>query len=412
MAEGSPQRILEQRGVAHLPPALIIQGEVDNNLTPDMADRFGAAYRAAGERPPCSGSPTRRTGSCARTGQPGRRSRPGRRRRVPGQAGGPLMTVLGDGAYAYEVNQDWARMPDGWAFGDVAGVGVDSLDRVYVFNRGPHPMMVFDRDGRLLTSWGEDVFPHPHAVHVTADDYLYLTDDGDHTVRKCTTDGEVLLELGSPGRPAPFMSGRPFHRCTHTALAPDGDIWVTDGYGNARLHRYSPSGELRWSFGQPGAAGGVQPAAQHRLRPGWNGLRRRPGKSPGADLRRRRPVPRRVAQPAPAGRAVPGSRPGCVAGGGDRAGHAVQPGRPNLGPRITVLGPDGALITRLSDDPSAWTGAVPVAARHRGRLGGRPVRRPGLGHRLAAAVPRRAGSLPVPEPAEAHARLNRPVLAR
>jgi outer membrane protein assembly factor BamB len=264
------------------------------------------------------------------------------------------MTVLGNGAYAYEVNQDWAQVPDGWAFGDVAGVGVDSLDRVYVFNRGPHPMMVFDRDGRLLASWGEDVFPHPHAVHVTADDSLYLTDDGDHTVRKCTTDGEVLLELGSPGRAAPFMSGRPFRRCTHTALAPDGDIWVTDGYGNARLHRYSPSGELRWSFGQPGTGPGefnlphdivsdpdgtiyVADRENHRVQifddagqylGEWRNLHR-----PGALCR------------------VPGQDAWLVG----EIGPVMRfnRGAPNLGPRISVLGPDGALITRLSVDPSA-----------------------------------------------------------
>ena len=69
-------------------------------------------------------------------------------------------------------------------------------------------------------------------------------------------DGKVLLELGLPGKPAPFMSGEPFHRCTHTALSPKGEIYVSDGYGNARVHKYSPDGKLLMSWGGPGTGEG------------------------------------------------------------------------------------------------------------------------------------------------------------
>jgi hypothetical protein len=75
----------------------------------------------------------------------------------------------------------------------------------------------------LLRTWGEGVFHRPHGVHMGPDDTIWLTDDGDHTVRKCTLDGKVLMTLGIPGEPKPFMSGEPFHRCTHTALSPQGD---------------------------------------------------------------------------------------------------------------------------------------------------------------------------------------------
>ena len=79
--------------------------------------------------------------------------------------------------------------------------------------------MVFDRDGKFLRSWGEGQYPRAHGVHMGPDDSIYLTDDGGHFVRKCSLeDGKVLLELGVPGKPAPYMSGEPFHRCTHTAL--------------------------------------------------------------------------------------------------------------------------------------------------------------------------------------------------
>ena len=135
---------------------------------------------------------------------------------------------------------------------DVAAVGVDAQDRVYAFNRGAHPMCVFDRDGNFLRSWGEGVFRRAHGVHVAPDDTLWLTDDGDHTVRHCTLDGKVLLTLGVPGVPKPYMSGEPFHRCTHTALSPQGDLYVSDGYGNSRVHKYSPDGTLQRSWGEPG----------------------------------------------------------------------------------------------------------------------------------------------------------------
>jgi hypothetical protein len=60
------------------------------------------------------------------------------------------------------------------------------------------------------------------------DDSIYLTDDGDHTVRKCSLEGKVLLTIGIPDAPAAFMSGEPFRRCTHTALSPDNEIYVSD----------------------------------------------------------------------------------------------------------------------------------------------------------------------------------------
>jgi hypothetical protein len=88
----------------------------------------------------------------------------------------------------------------------VGGVGVDRNDNVYVFNRGEHPMIIFDREGNFLRSWGEGRYPRAHGVHMAPDDTMFLTDDGGHFVRKVTLDGKVLLELGVPGKPAPFAS--------------------------------------------------------------------------------------------------------------------------------------------------------------------------------------------------------------
>ena len=160
---------------------------------------------------------------------------------------------LGGGEYSFEVDEGWAKIPDGIVLGDCAAVGVDSRDNVYAFNRGDHPVAVFDKDGNLLRTWGEGVFTRPHGVHVAPDDTIWLTDDGDHTVRQCTLDGRVLLTIGIPGKPSPYMAGEPFHRCTHTALSPKGDVlYVSDGYGNSRVHKYTADGRLVMSWGEPG----------------------------------------------------------------------------------------------------------------------------------------------------------------
>ena len=161
--------------------------------------------------------------------------------------------TLGSGDFAYCVEPNWQTMPPGYEWREVAAVTVDGNDNVYVFNRGEHPMMVFDKDGNFVKSWGEGVFSRAHGVSLGPDNTLYCSDDGDHTVRQCTLDGEVLMTIGVPGNPAPLFSGDPFNRCTHTALDPKtGDIYVSDGYGNSRVHKYSPDGKLLFSWGAPG----------------------------------------------------------------------------------------------------------------------------------------------------------------
>jgi len=164
--------------------------------------------------------------------------------------------ATGAASFTYEIIEPWAMLPPDVTLGDVAGVAVDSRDQVHVFNRGTHPVIVLDREGHYLRSWGAGLFTRPHGIDIAADGTLLLVDDGDHTVRLCTSDGEVLLTLGTPGKPAPFMSGLPFHRCTHATRAPNGDILVTDGYGNARVHRFSTDGRLLHSWGESGIGPG------------------------------------------------------------------------------------------------------------------------------------------------------------
>jgi DNA-binding beta-propeller fold protein YncE len=167
------------------------------------------------------------------------------------------MVALGTERFTYEVAEGWEKLPDGWGFREVAAVGVDVKDNVYAFNRGEHPMIVFDKDGNFLRSWGEGLFPRAHGITMGPDDTIFCTDDGDHTVRQCTLDGKVLFTLGTPGKPSAFMGGDPFNRCTHVAIDPrNGNFYVSDGYGNARVHKYSPDGKPLFSWGESGTGPG------------------------------------------------------------------------------------------------------------------------------------------------------------
>jgi len=162
----------------------------------------------------------------------------------------------GNDVHTYEVVEGWGMSAASGIDGsfDVAGVGVDSMGQVYLFNRGERPVIVLNEQGEFIRAWGDKkMFPNAHAVTIGPDDSVWLTDTFDHTVRKCTGEGKVLLTLGTSGKPAKSMSGQPFCRCTHVAIHPaNGDLFVSDGYGNASVHKYSPDGRLLYSWGEPG----------------------------------------------------------------------------------------------------------------------------------------------------------------
>ncbi|MPZ47776.1 MAG: hypothetical protein GEU75_00390 [Dehalococcoidia bacterium] len=162
---------------------------------------------------------------------------------------------LRSGAFAYEDDIDWPKIPAGYEFPEAAAVEVDEDDNVYVFNRGPHPVIVFDKAGNFLRSFGEETFTaRAHGIHISPDGFIYLVDDSQHAVHKFGKDGKLVWTLGEAGKPAPKWSGTPFNRPTHMAVSPkSGDIFVTDGYGNSRVHRFSPDGKLLLSWGQVGS---------------------------------------------------------------------------------------------------------------------------------------------------------------
>lgn len=158
--------------------------------------------------------------------------------------------TYGSGAYTYEVQKDWARLPEGWSFGWIPAVAVDSQDRVYVNSRSEHPMVIFDREGNFLSSWEETVLKDAHGIFIDDEDHVYCVEWQPHCVHKFTTEGELLMTLGTLDQEGEV--GKPFRLPTDLALDAQGCIYISDGYDNACVHKYSPDGELIKTWGRPG----------------------------------------------------------------------------------------------------------------------------------------------------------------
>ncbi len=169
--------------------------------------------------------------------------------------------------FGFKADATWAKLPLGWTWLEATSVAVNLSDQVIVFSRSDHPVMVFERDGSFVRAWGEGLFRRPHGVFVGPDDSVYCIDDLGHTVRKFSPSGELLLTLGVDGQASDsgatsidyrtiVRSAPPFHFPTNVALSAKGEIYVSDGYGNARIHKFSPQGELLFSWGDPGAGPG------------------------------------------------------------------------------------------------------------------------------------------------------------
>jgi DNA-binding beta-propeller fold protein YncE len=158
---------------------------------------------------------------------------------------------------SFEPVPRWGRLPFGSTFGSEAtSVAVHPDGRIFVFNRGPVPVLVFDRDGELIDGWGEGEFNLAHAISIDPEGNLWLT-DLKHVIEKRTPEGDRLLTLGTRGRSAAPHSCEPFNRPTDAVVHPrTGDVYVTDGYLNSAVHRFSNEGEHISSWGGPGSAPG------------------------------------------------------------------------------------------------------------------------------------------------------------
>ncbi len=177
------------------------------------------------------------------------------------------MPTEGAGHHTFEVISHWAKLPDGWD-APMAAVAVDSHDRVYGFNRGERGVIVFDANGSVISHWDGVEFVFPHAIYADPSDNIWIVDRDAGQVLKYTAEGELLMAIGERGHRSDtgadnsaFSSngwvdvthgGEPFNLPAGVAVAPNGDIFVADGYANCRVHKFSSDGAHLKSWGDPG----------------------------------------------------------------------------------------------------------------------------------------------------------------
>jgi streptogramin lyase len=157
-------------------------------------------------------------------------------------------------ARTWVVEPKWPARPPELAWGHVPGIAVDAEDNVYVFTRAEPPVQVYSPSGKYLRGWGTGHIKTPHHIKIDADGHVWVTDIGHHVVEKCTPQGKVLLALGTRGK-----AGRDkthFNQPTDVAFGPDGDVYVSDGYGNARVVRFSKEGKYLGEWGELGSRPG------------------------------------------------------------------------------------------------------------------------------------------------------------
>lgn len=190
------------------------------------------------------------------------------------------MTTVGAGKFTYTYIQDWAKMPGGQSLGTVSAIATDSQDRVYAFQRAEPPVVIFNRNGEFLSSWGNGNFVDPHGLFIK-DDIVYLTDREGSTAMRYTLDGKPLQIIGTlgeysdtgcevTGAVCPRSAG-PFNYITEMVPHPSGDLYISDGYRNARVHRFSKDGTLVSSWGEPGKGGPNEFHLPHSLVVGQDG---------------------------------------------------------------------------------------------------------------------------------------------
>ena len=172
----------------------------------------------------------------------------------------------------FTVIEDWLQLPRDWTVCDVPGVTTGPDDRVYLMSRGncprssDHPVIVLEPDGTFVRAFGDGLFEMAHAIAFGVDNLLYCTDAGGHRIHVFTPDGDLVRTIAGPVSPsdtgytndyrAITRAAGPFNTPTKMVTAANGDLFASDGYGNARVHRFTPTGELRTSWGQSGDAHG------------------------------------------------------------------------------------------------------------------------------------------------------------
>lgn len=154
----------------------------------------------------------------------------------------------------YEVIRNWAPLPDSIPPARISTIAVDSAGRLYVLRRGGNPpVVVFSPTGEYLASFGDGLVFDAHGISIDAADRVFVVDRDAHQVICFSRQREVLFTLGDRHQP---HWGAPFNHPTDVAVAPDGEIYVADGYGNGRVHTFTSAGVPRLSFGSIGHGAG------------------------------------------------------------------------------------------------------------------------------------------------------------
>jgi peptidylglycine monooxygenase len=157
------------------------------------------------------------------------------------------------GSRRYGVTRGWGAVPE--EFGPLAAsqVAVDSRGYVHLFRRGDPPVLVFDSNGHIVHHYGAGRIADAHGIFIGGDDRVFLVDRDAHQVHLCDREGNEIARLGERHR---ARWGLPFNHPTDAAVADDGEIYISDGYGNAAVHRFSADGQHLASWGAVGRGEG------------------------------------------------------------------------------------------------------------------------------------------------------------
>ena len=165
----------------------------------------------------------------------------------------------------YELVNEWPQLSPGYTLGQPTGIGIDNDEHVFVFHRArrrwttPFPDSLISENtilelegetGKILNSWGANYFIMPHGLTVDKDNNIWVTDVGLHQILKFSHDGQLLMTLGVPK--VPGNDSLHFNLPTDVAIADDGSFYVSDGYGNSRVVKFSASGEYIFEWGTHG----------------------------------------------------------------------------------------------------------------------------------------------------------------
>lgn len=147
-------------------------------------------------------------------------------------------------AVAFKPVKDFPKLPVDYSLGPCSAVATNSKGEMFLFHRGKHPILCVDADGKLLRSWGDDLIGKAHGLRVDRQDNVWVTDIGHHRVMKFDPSGKLLLSLGT-GKAGTGTDE--FDQPTDIAFGPNGDVFITDGYGNSRVLKFSAAGRfLKW----------------------------------------------------------------------------------------------------------------------------------------------------------------------